>query len=527
MSLNKARLSIDDKTARDKELYDHEPSSEIEHGFLSNSLHKILNYPSSNSVKINATSWLDGVRGVAALEVYIFHAMGLWAPLIPAWHADTHQTRILQLPILRTFFVSGGTAVSVFFALSGYVLTHKSLGWMRSGKRDKVYPAVASSVFRRGFRLYLPPIFVTFCEMVSTRFGFVPPLSFGFIPESKFLAQFLDWAKETSRFVNPLYNAQRALQGFITHPKYDAVMWTIALEFYGSLVCYTLLFLLNRIPGNSIRMTLVGIFAIISVYLGSWNLFCFSSGMLIADHNLSQKDSHSATILALPTPPKHQKLWLFLFAISFYVAGFPTLVYEEAKVKPMPGFETLRSLTPMSLYMEDHSRFLWSLSGVSILLSISQVPKLKEIFETDFYFRAIATHEKTVTNIGQRANALPLSDLRIDTNADDFIIRVMAKLNILIPEFILHRRMLVEWEVKGGKGPQLKVHSVGLDGTHVRFLRSVRLAYNRRLLKSEPYLFAFRGDLDLDVKLRLDLEFMGHYGEPHLELAFDHSGAVW
>ena len=382
MSLTKVRLSLDE-TSTEKDgppFIDFEAKSS--HSLVSSAKQRLPNCPFPGSLKLRPTSWLDGVRGTAALAVYLFHAMGCWASVVPAWHADENQNHVLQLPLIRTFFASGGAAVAVFFALSGYVLTHRSLDWMRAGKRDQVRPAVASSMFRRGFRLYLPPIFVTFFEMLSTRFGFVPPLNFHFKPEATLSAQIMDWVWETNRFVNPIYNWRRAIQGFITHPKYDAVVWTIPLEFYGSLVCYTLLFLLAYIPGNRIRMSLVAIFSIISMLLGSWNLFCFTAGMLIADFNLSQDVND--TILPLPKPPSLQKFWLAIFGISFYVAGFPTLVYEEAKGNPMPGFETLRSLTPMSLNMEDHARYLWSLSGVFLLLSISQIPRLKKIFETDF-----------------------------------------------------------------------------------------------------------------------------------------------
>jgi peptidoglycan/LPS O-acetylase OafA/YrhL len=354
------------------------PLSQLEAPSL---IQKFLCYPPPGSLEIKSTSWLDGVRGVAALGVYLFHAMGCWANIVSAWHADENQNNILQLPILRTFFVSGGAAVSVFFALSGYVLTFRSLRWIREGSKHRIYPAVASSMFRRGFRLYLPPVLLTFCEMAATRFGYAPPLNFTFVPEASFSAQFVDWLGETNRLVNPVLNIQRALQGFVTHPKYDAVIWTIPIEFYGSFVCYILLLTLVRIPSNGMRMGLVAAFSVSSMVMGSWNIFCFSAGMLIADINLGQ-DENATT--PSPRPSKYPLIWSTVFAIAFYVAGFPTLVYPEAKLNPMPGFETLRSLIPMSLNMEDHSRFWWSLSGVSLLLSISQLPRLKSLFETNF-----------------------------------------------------------------------------------------------------------------------------------------------
>jgi len=169
-------------------------------------IHKFLSYPSPGTLEIKPTSWLDGVRGVAALGVYVFHAMGCWANLVPAWHSDPDQNNILQFPIFRTFFVSGGAAVSLFFALSGYVLTHKSLRWIRGGAGHRVYPAVASSMFRRGFRLYLPPIILTFSEMLATRLGFPLPFNFNFTPESSLWGQFVDWLTETNRLINPFYS---------------------------------------------------------------------------------------------------------------------------------------------------------------------------------------------------------------------------------------------------------------------------------------------------------------------------------
>jgi peptidoglycan/LPS O-acetylase OafA/YrhL len=322
---------------------------------------------------------------VAALAVYLFHTMGCWAGIVSAWHADETQTSPLQLPFIRTIFVSGGSAVSVFFVLSGYVLTYRCLRWIRAGSSDQVYPAVASSMFRRGFRLFLPPIFITFVEMLSTRFGFTPPLNFYFVAEESFVAQFADWLVETSYLINPIHNFKRAMQGFITHPKYDAVIWTIPVEFYGSIVCYILLLILARwAPSTSVRMGFIALFSCVAMALGSWNISLFSAGMLVADLNLGDEEREKEAA-GEPYPASRRLLWTGVFLAAFYVAGFPTLVYPEGKTNPMPGFETIRALIPMNLLnMEDHARFPWSIGGVAMLVSISKVPRLKTIFETDF-----------------------------------------------------------------------------------------------------------------------------------------------
>ncbi|KAL2115248.1 hypothetical protein VTJ04DRAFT_10911 [Mycothermus thermophilus] len=344
-------------------------------------LRSLIGYPEPGSLRLRRTSWLDGVRGVAALAVYLFHTMGCWASIVPAWRADEDQNSPLQLPFIRTIFVAGGGAVSVFFVLSGYVLTHRCLRLIRSRAPGDVYHAVGSSLFRRGFRLYLPPIILTFVEMLTTRFGYGPPLNFNFRPEPTFLGQLWDWIVETNKLVNPVHNFSRAIRGYITHPKYDAVIWTIPVEYYGSIFCYLLLLALARVTAARTRMAVVGFLSVAAMAVGCWNLSCFAAGMFIADHNLGQEEEEQHQ----ESPPNRRPIfWTVVFLFAFYAAGFPTLVYASAITKPMPGFEILRAWLPSTAYafMEDPARFWWSVAGALLLLSVSQLPRLRAFFES-------------------------------------------------------------------------------------------------------------------------------------------------
>ncbi|KAK3303860.1 acyltransferase family-domain-containing protein [Chaetomium strumarium] len=382
---------------------------------------RFIRYPLTGSLRLRPTSWLDGVRGVAAMAVYLFHAMGCWASVVPAWRADDAQTSFLQLPLVRTIFVAGGGAVSVFFVLSGYVLTQRCLRLIRAGSGRAVYPAVASSAFRRGFRLYLPPILLTFCEMLMSRLGFPPPLNFSFVPEPTLLGQFWDWLAETNRLVNPLYNFRRAIRGSVTHPKYDAVIWTIPVEFYGSMVCYILLSLLARVSSTGPRMGFIAVFCVLSMAFGYWNIFCFTAGMFVADINLGQEEDDTVIKTGRP-PPRRTLLWSSAFAISFYLAGFPTLVYKEGRMKPMPGFETLRALIPAGLDMEDPARFWWSVAGAVLLLSVSQLPRLRAVFDTylcqyiaKISFSLYLVHEFCIVLFGLRLQGFLLRVAGVDS----------------------------------------------------------------------------------------------------------------
>lgn len=114
--------------------------------------------------------------------------------------------------------------------------------------------------------------------------------------------------------------------------------------------------------------------------------------------------------------------------------------------------------------------------------------------------------------------------MRIHSKTDELMVRVMAKLDLPIPSFVLHRRLMVQMESTGNERRQLKVTGVDVDGTPITFLQSVKLEYNRRVVRSEPFTINLRSDLDPGTELKLQLEFMGHYGEPNLDIIYEYSG---
>lgn len=114
-----------------------------------------------------------------------------------------------------------------------------------------------------------------------------------------------------------------------------------------------------------------------------------------------------------------------------------------------------------------------------------------------------------------------MSGLRVHAKTDDLMVRVMRELEMEIPEFILRRRLAVLVEATAGqgrgRGRKLVVAGVDVDGTPMSFLRTVKLAGSRRVLKAEPFAFDLRGDAaEGALEVQLELEFMGHYGEPNL-----------
>ncbi|KAL1845387.1 hypothetical protein Daus18300_014552 [Diaporthe australafricana] len=119
-----------------------------------------------------------------------------------------------------------------------------------------------------------------------------------------------------------------------------------------------------------------------------------------------------------------------------------------------------------------------------------------------------------------------LADLRVFSKADDLMVRVMQKLDIPIPPFILHRRLVIRNEQNARGKFQLHIIGEDVDGTPSTFLRSVRCSNNRRFVRAEPLKIDFRGSLDPGTQVELELEFMGNYGEPNLCVSHEHGGQI-
>lgn len=123
----------------------------------------ILPSRSKKQRKLFPTSYLDGLRGVAAFFVVVHHyttaytsasATGWGLKERKGEEPGAHKWFWL-LPLVRVVH-SGRFMVVIFFVISGYVLSYRSLKLARQGKHLELLDSLASSVFRRWLRLHLP-----------------------------------------------------------------------------------------------------------------------------------------------------------------------------------------------------------------------------------------------------------------------------------------------------------------------------------------------------------------------------------
>lgn len=100
----------------------------------------------------------------------------------------------------------------------------------------------------------------------------------------------------------------------------------------------------------------------------------------------------------------------------------------------------------------------------------------------------------------------------------------MEKLGLPIPPFVLRRRLVINVETQEQDRHRITVTRVNSDRTPITFLQSVRLEGTRRITRAEPFTIHVRELLEFGTELKLELEFMGHYNEPNLELVHEYGG---
>lgn len=191
--------------------------------------------------------------------------------------------------------------VDIFFIISGFALTYGVLGHMHNNQPDKVLDTLASSIFRRHMRLYLPLIFASFVTMLAIYTGIAIKGEEPDVLQPKFLDNVWFWIVDTVRSCDPFPHVVSwwAEEVRATHTVYIPQAWTIPVEFRGSMLVFVSCLALCRTSARRrMWITLISSAACfwwVTPYAG---LFLY--GMWLADgRHLRMRQRQEATILPL------------------------------------------------------------------------------------------------------------------------------------------------------------------------------------------------------------------------------------
>ncbi|ORY19031.1 acyltransferase 3 [Clohesyomyces aquaticus] len=337
--------------------------------------------PNAHKRPLRRTAWLDGLRGFAAFTVY-WHHHHLWA------HEAVGLNRIYEnafgyggkhyfvaFPGVRILFSGGHFAVAIFFILSGYVLSVKSLGLIHKGDFMGTADSVGSALFRRWLRLYIPVIAVTFLwvsQWHSTRLW----TAFG-EPKATYREEIWNWY---AQFKN--YSFVFLTGNVYEFPLlYHAHSWSIPIEFKGSIIVYTTLSAVSKATRNARLWCEIALMSYFMYIVDGWYGAMFIAGMMLCDLDLlSLADQLPSAFTRLEGFKEF--IFFHLFIASLYLGGVPSDDLERDVVPKSPGWKWLSYLKPQAVFDAKWFYLFWA--ALFLVSSVPRLPRLKQFFETRF-----------------------------------------------------------------------------------------------------------------------------------------------
>lgn len=336
------------------------------------------------------TSYLDALRGYAAFAVFLSHAF------------NSKEDTWRRLPFISTVF-NGAGMVSLFFVISGYALGYRLLILIRRRKSDRLLNALASSSFRRYIRLYLSSIIAITLTLPLVRYrlydGMVIPIYRAGLSD-----QIKDCIQDIVRFCNPFANLKGWVYNGLFHPKYLGVLWTIPVEYRGSVALFSFCTASCQLSVRSRTLLMWSI--IIACYV--WQVLYvseFMAGLWIAELTLSRHPERledtthptAATAFASITENnswtlfKRSNIWTSLFSrvghvtllvLGLFLLGAPPQE-NNGVLAPFP-WSYLHKAVPC-WWEPTFDQIFWLGPGaVAVIYALEFYPALQRPFNTPF-----------------------------------------------------------------------------------------------------------------------------------------------
>lgn len=375
------------------------------------------------------TSYLSGLRGIAAVKVFTFHYLHFFSDstFVPYGRDEDHK-KFLQLPIVQ--FLYAGTTAQVFFIVAGYLTSLQLIKLFDSHdqpSRSKAFLNISGSLFRRWFRLYLPTMIIMLTTAHYIYFGFYEQNRNFYnqrdryfpgpwtepMPEqySTYRGQMANWAQDFWGLNNVWARSYR--------PQHDVHLWSILVEFQSSLVLYLILMATAQCRKH-VRMLALCIMTVLTLLWDHGETWMYTIGGMVAQMDLLLTEREQQKKLSLPADekplsttaaatagdgPKNRvsfilwshfhtpsaAAWTFIrlggYLAAFWMMSYPMWGYGfwgfDAQA---PGYVTLNRFIPKN--MEQKERFYPCVGSTVFLIVLTRAdPKTsvwRQIFDSDW-----------------------------------------------------------------------------------------------------------------------------------------------
>ncbi|PQA74682.1 acyltransferase family protein [Brucella oryzae] len=283
---------------------------------------------------------LEGLRGYACLVVVLSHCIyAFWPEMHGAYISETSSAwAVAMFNSPFTAVYNGTIAVYVFFVLSGYVL---SLSFFRK----KEATIVQSLFLRRHLRLAIPITAACLLMYMLHRIG-----------------AFSTQSNSLHPWVTQFYQGEYSLSGAIYSGmvssllngdgSYNFVLWTMTIEFYGSILVFANCLLLSGVKKRFIVYCIECAALVIAANYWGYFMICFLVGTFLAEvknNNQTLSTSNAATFL--------------LLAFALYLGGFHT---QSASYGYVANFKEVYS----GIYV-GHASIFYTISASAIMYCVA------------------------------------------------------------------------------------------------------------------------------------------------------------
>jgi peptidoglycan/LPS O-acetylase OafA/YrhL len=282
--------------------------------------------------------------------------------------------------------------------VSGFSLSYKALGLIRNKRHSEVLDCLSSSVFRRGMRLVLPPAVIHFFAMLATYGGL-----YGIGPGSRQPPRYETFGENVALWMRSVIELADPFRPSVYpggyNPTYDTNLWTIPVEFHGSMAIFLTLMGLAKVH-TPVRIFVLSGLVVYLLYYAYTHMFLFIGGVLIAElGHMREAGKKDRTDLQerQPSNPDRSNLlvsgentrtrvktasWTASFIIALFVLSMPL---TDFGARNSPGFITLSTMIPPNYrqhFFED--QFWIHVAAMLLVFTIDNAKFLQPIFTTRF-----------------------------------------------------------------------------------------------------------------------------------------------
>jgi len=216
---------------------------------------------------------LDGVKGIAILIVLIHHfALAFYPSIIGGVSGQINTKSGIELFLYKTplsIFFAGYFSVSIFFVITGYILTKK----VAANKDNPSY--VLNASINRVFRLMPLVIIVLLVGYIFMKFNLTFNVDVDKFTKSNWLATFFPLGTVSIEKILIDIFTRIPFSGF---SEYYNILWIISYELFGSWFVYSASYFLHR---DKVRFKM---YLILLLALYNTHFVSFLLGMIIAEN---------------------------------------------------------------------------------------------------------------------------------------------------------------------------------------------------------------------------------------------------